>query len=148
MHLVKENDSNVGPFGGQLEERADTENFPNVQLSPSDARIVLVGRETAQRAVASFIEEELSSRSIAADCHNREREGGRVCRESFYFVMLNLLRAVSGVTTGRDADPLFSLTQAADMLARTDFSDGMRKCGLQICRPCGEEFKMAVARAR
>ncbi|KLO17471.1 hypothetical protein SCHPADRAFT_925803 [Schizopora paradoxa] len=120
----------------------------NVLLSPSDARLVLLGRESAQRAAASFIEDELSSRSIAADCHNREREGGRVCRESFYFIMLNLLRAVGGIAHGRECDPLYTLTQAVEMTSRSDFSDGLQLCSLKICAACKLDFAHSVALGR
>ncbi len=131
---------------GQVEPNTDT--FTNVHLSASDARLVLVGRETAQRALASFIEEELSSRNIAADCHNRERDGGRVCRESFYFIMLNLLRSIGGIASGRECDPLYTLTQAVEMTSRSDFSDGLQLCSLKICAPCKLDFAHSVAMGR
>jgi hypothetical protein len=55
------------------------------------------------------------------------------CRESFYFIVLNVLRSVGGIACGRDADPLFTLLQAVEMCERTDFSDGTRMCGLRMC---------------
>lgn len=130
------------------EEKTNADGIPNVLLSPSDARLVLLGREAAQRAIALFIEEELSSRSIAADCHNREREGGRVCRESFYFIMLNLLRSVGGIACGRECDPLYTLTQAVEMTSRNDFSDGLQLCSLKICAACKLDFANSVAMGR
>lgn len=118
------------------------------QLSHSDLRIALSGRETAQRVVANFIEEELSARNVADDCHNKDREGGRVCRESFYFIMLNLLRSVGGIACGRDCDPLYTLTQAVEMMSRNDFSDGVQFCSLKICAACKIDFSNAVKAAR
>ncbi|KAJ7354523.1 hypothetical protein DFH08DRAFT_855143 [Mycena albidolilacea] len=47
--------------------------------------------------------------------------------------MLNVLRSVGGIACGRDADPLFTLLQAVEMLERMDFSDGTRVCGLRMC---------------
>ncbi|THH05486.1 hypothetical protein EW145_g4762 [Phellinidium pouzarii] len=119
-----------------------------VHLSLDDLRIALLGRERAQRVVAAFIEDELSNREPADDCHNRERDGGRICRESFYFIMLNLLRSIGGLANGRDCDPLFSLTQASEMMSRTDFSDGTQFCSLKICAACKMDFSQSVKAAR
>ncbi|THV06369.1 hypothetical protein K435DRAFT_960608 [Dendrothele bispora CBS 962.96] len=49
---------------------------------------------------------------------------GHPCAESFYFIALNLLRAVGGIAVGRDADPLFTISQAEEMLERCDFVQG------------------------
>lgn len=70
------------------------------------------------------------------------------CTESFYFIHLNVLRSVGGIACGRDADPLFTLVQAAEMLERKDFSDGVRTCGLKMCGVCKREWKGEVGRAR
>lgn len=109
---------------------------------------VFLGRESSQRYVGTFIHKELKSRPIAADCTNKGDSGGRLCRESFYYIMLNILRSVGGIACGRDGDPLFTLVQATDMLSRTDFSDGVEQRGLKICNPCKTEFSGAVTRAR
>jgi hypothetical protein len=110
--------------------------------------MVLLGREAGQRFLSAFIEAELTNRSISAQCSNRHHDAGRACRESTYYVMLNVLRAVGGITHGRDADPLFTLTQTVDMLSRTDFTDGVRRCGLKICSACKEDLTECVAKAR
>ncbi|KAI0628222.1 hypothetical protein C8Q77DRAFT_1068402 [Trametes polyzona] len=119
-----------------------------LRLSRGDLRATFVGREASQRFLAGFIERELSGRAISANCANRHHAAGHHCRESYYFIMLNLLRSVSGIASGRDADPLFSLSQAVDMLSRTDFSDGTKQCGLRICASCKEDFAVSVAKAR
>ncbi|KAI0817013.1 hypothetical protein BC628DRAFT_1333857 [Trametes gibbosa] len=119
-----------------------------LRLTRGDLRATFVGREAAQRFLARFIDAELAGRGIAPGCANRAQAGGHHCRESYYFVMLNLLRSVGGIASGRDADPLFSLAQAVEMLSRTDFSDGTRQCGLRICAACKEDFALSVARAR
>ncbi len=119
-----------------------------LRLDPNDLRAIFQGREAGQRYIAAFIDKELSGRAISRNCQNRHHSNGHYCRESYYFIMLNLLRAVSGIATGRDADPLFSLMQAVEMLSRTDFSDGTRQCGLRICASCKEDFSLAVAKAR
>lgn len=81
--------------------------------------------------------------------------------------MLNVLRSVGGIACGRDADPLFTLVQAMEMLSRTDFTtadgpggnmdvgdeggvggDGSKKCGLKMCAMCKVDFAKAVAKAR
>ncbi|KAJ7725419.1 hypothetical protein DFH07DRAFT_1002636 [Mycena maculata] len=111
--------------------------------------VTLRGRERAQRFLADFVIKELQGRSPAPDCLYLEEDlPSRMCRESFYFIMLNVLRSVGGIACGRDADPLFTLVQAVDMLSRTDFSDGHRQCGLKLCHPCKVDFANSATRAR
>lgn len=119
-----------------------------VYLERDELKAVLIGREAGQRFLSAFIEAELTNRPIAAQCSNRHHDAGRVCRESTYYVMLNVLRAVGGITHGRDADPLFTLTQAVEMLSRTDFTDGVRRCGLKICAACKEDLTQCAEKAR
>ena len=133
---------------GEARTVGNEEEEQPVRLVDADLHATFAGREAGQRFLAAFIERELSGRPASAGCANRAANATAHCRESFYFIMLNLLRAVSGIATGRDADPLFSLAQAAEMLGRTDFSDGTRQCGLRICAACREDFAGAVARAR
>ncbi|KAH8115788.1 hypothetical protein DFH11DRAFT_1507542 [Phellopilus nigrolimitatus] len=140
--------SDPGPIKTKSKPSAADQEVAPVQLSLDDLRIALLGRERAQRVVASFIEEELSNREPAEDCHNRDNDGGRACRESFYFIMLNLLRSVGGLANGRDCDPLFTLAQAADMMSRADFSDGTQLCSLKICSACKMDLAQAVKAAR
>ncbi|KAH9830003.1 uncharacterized protein C8Q71DRAFT_717556 [Rhodofomes roseus] len=117
-------------------------------LSPQELYTALLGRECGQRYIASFIEKELSGRPVSPTCINRHRDNGRPCRESFYFIMLNILRSVGGISAGRDADPLFTLVQAIEMLSRKDFTDGEKQCGLQICEACKIDFAQSAAKAR
>ena len=114
---------------------------------------VLRGREASQRFIATFIARDLNRRPPAAECLHRNDDSidtiNHPCRESFYFIMLNILRSVGGgIANGRDADPLFTLIQATEMLFRTDFSDGQRQCGLNLCQPCKADFAMSAAKAR
>jgi hypothetical protein len=66
------------------------------------------------------------------------------CIESFYFILLNVLRSVGGIACGRDGDPLFTLVQAVDMQSRTDFSDGVRQHGLKMCERCKGDFAETI----
>ncbi|KAF7327970.1 hypothetical protein MKEN_00377200 [Mycena kentingensis (nom. inval.)] len=123
--------------------------LPPMQLSHEFLVATFRGREYAQRYLAQFIFKELEGRSPAADCmYVQEDLPSRRCRESFYFIMLNVLRSVGGIACGRDADPLFTLVQAMDMLSRTDFSDGHRQCGLRMCHPCKVDFAKTATKAR
>ena len=117
-------------------------------LSPSDLHMILIGREAAQRSTAAFVESQLTSRSPSPSCHNLSNDSGRICRESFYFILLNVLRSVGGISAGRDADPLFTLNQAVEMMSREDFSDGNRFCALKICSACRSDFAKGVERIR
>ena len=122
-----------------------------VRLSRDMLCRTLRGREATQRFIATFISRDLSYRSPSADCLNRNDEKdaiSRPCHESFYFIMLNILRSVGGIACGRDADPLYTLIQATEMLIRTDFSDGQRQCGLKLCQPCKTDFAGSAAKAR
>ncbi|KAJ7797406.1 hypothetical protein B0H14DRAFT_3114344 [Mycena olivaceomarginata] len=108
------------------------------------------GREAAQAYLAAFISTHLHARAPAPLCAYLEDEPPtrHACRESFYFIMLNMLRSVGGIACGRDADPLFTLLQAVEMLERTDFSDGTRVCGLRMCAACKVDFRECAGRAR
>ena len=122
-----------------------------VRLSRDMLCRVLRGREASQRVIATFIARDLDHRPPAADCLNSNDDmdsAHHPCRESFYFIMLNILRSVGGIANGRDADPLFTLIQATEMLFRTDFSDGQRQCGLRLCQPCKADFAISAAKAR
>ncbi|KAF8168565.1 hypothetical protein B0H34DRAFT_64923 [Crassisporium funariophilum] len=121
-----------------------------VRLSRDMLCRTLRGRESTQRYMAGFISKDLHGRIPSADCLNRhEKEGpSRPCHESFYFIMLNILRSVGGIACGRDADPLYTLVQATEMLFRTDFSDGQRQCGLKLCQPCKADFAASASKAR
>ncbi|KAF9561502.1 hypothetical protein CPC08DRAFT_635317 [Agrocybe pediades] len=121
-----------------------------VRLSRDLLCRTLRGREATQRYMASFIAKELHCRAPSQDCLNREEKDNpsQPCHESFYFIMLNILRSVGGIACGRDADPLYTLVQAAEMLSRTDFSDGQRQCGLKLCQPCKIDFAEATTKAR
>jgi hypothetical protein len=135
-----------------------------VQLAQPLLLKTLRGRETSQRYIATFLSRELCGRAPAADCANKHDPVlQRYCLESFYYIMLNVLRSVGGIACGRDADPLFTLVQALEMLSRTDFTtsdaggggDGgleggvrVKKCGLKMCTMCKVDFARAVARAR
>lgn len=126
-----------------------------VRLSRDELQMILTGRETAQRYLATFISVSLSRRLPSPGCAFTASAADGApplnphpCIESFYFIHLNLLRAISGIACGRDADPLFTLLQAGEMLERKDFSDGERVRGLGVCEGCKTEFRECVKRAR
>ncbi|KAL0572277.1 hypothetical protein V5O48_009679 [Marasmius crinis-equi] len=115
----------------------------------------LRGREQAQQYMHSFIMTQIGNRTPSLDCFYRGEGGSdsRACRESFYFITLNVLRAVGGIACGRDADPLFTLGQAVDMLSRMDFVDGggsgsAKRCGLKLCAACKADFTEDCGKAR
>ncbi|RDB27186.1 hypothetical protein Hypma_004419 [Hypsizygus marmoreus] len=118
--------------------------LPRTQLCQT-----LRGREYVQSFMANFIATSLQSRTPSPDCvYQFDPDPSRPCHESFYFIMLNVLRSVGGIACGRDADSLFTLTQAMEMLSRTDFSDGQRQCGLRMCHPCKVDFATSAMKAR
>ncbi|KAI0657928.1 hypothetical protein C8Q70DRAFT_1055307 [Cubamyces menziesii] len=136
----------IAQLAARAKAKGQTEDA--LRLTRPDLRATFLGREASQRALAAFIDAELAGRGVSANCANRHHANGHHCRESFYFIMLNLLRSVSGIASGRDADPLFSVLQAVEMLSRTDFSDGTKQCGLRICASCKEDFSLSAAAAR
>ena len=118
-----------------------------ITLTPDLLFRTLRGRECSQKYLAAFIEAELNDRPPSADCANRfnPENPSQACRESFAIIMLNVLRSVGGVSYGRDADPLFSLLQAVDMLG-TDYLAGEQQ--LKLCLPCKVNVATALMRAR
>lgn len=144
-----------------------------IHLSHDSLVRTLRGRELAQLYISTFLTRALEYRPSAACLYSTRAAaaattsgpssagvgippGGTAaassksayCTESFYFIHLNVLRSVGGIACGRDADPLFTLVQAAEMLERKDFSDGVRTCGLKMCGVCKREWKGEVGRAR
>ncbi|KAJ7707810.1 hypothetical protein B0H14DRAFT_3643498 [Mycena olivaceomarginata] len=107
-------------------------------------------REAAQAYLAAFISTHLHMCLPTPLCAYLEDEppARHVCHELFYFIMLNMLLSVSGIACAHDADPLFTLLQAVEMLKQTDFSDGTRVCGLRMCAACKVDFRECVGRAR
>ncbi|KAI9507027.1 hypothetical protein F5148DRAFT_1311433 [Russula earlei] len=114
-----------------------------VRLSHDDLVLTFRGRETLQRSVARFLDAQVKNRAPAAGC-----TGGQACRDAFYFIALNTLRAVSGIAAGRDGDPLFTLGQMIDMLHHTEWVDGQYLRGLPMCRRCRQAFIPAVHAGR
>jgi hypothetical protein len=114
-----------------------------VQLSHDDLVLTFRGRETLQRSVATFLDAHVKSRAPAGGC-----TGGQACRDAFYFITLNTLRAVGGIAAGRDGDPLFTLSQMIDMLHHTEWVDGQYLRGLPMCGKCRGEFTPAVHAGR
>ena len=114
-----------------------------VRLSHDDLVLTFRGRETLQRSVATVLDAQVKSRAPAEGC-----TGGQACRDAFYFVTLNTLRAVGGIAAGRDGDPLFTLGQMVDMLHHTEWVDGRYLRGLPMCGKCREEFVPAVHAGR
>ena len=130
---------------------------PMIHLSHDSFVRTLRGRELGQLYISSFLAralEHLPSVSCPYSARAAASGSGAAvaklahCTESFYFIHLNVLRSVGGIASGRDADPLFALVQAVEMLERKDFSDGVRTCGLKMCGVCKREWKCEVGRAR
>lgn len=115
----------------------------HILLSHDDLVLTFRGRETLQLSVASFLDAQVKSRAPAGGC-----TGGQACRDAFYFIALNTLRAVGGIAAGRDGDPLFTLAQMIDMLHHTEWVDGQFLRGLPMCGKCREEFIPAVHAGR
>jgi hypothetical protein len=123
---------------------------PAVSLPRTLLFRILRGRERLQQFIATFIATELQARLASRECvYQHDRDPSRPCHESFYFLMLNVLRSVGGIAYGgRDADSLHTLVQTVEMLSRTDFSDGVRTCSLRMCEPCKVDLAEATMRAR
>jgi len=118
-----------------------------VRLSEKHFLQILVGREYAQRYIHTFLEAVLCD-GPSPHCLNSGKPSAADCSESFYFIHLNVLRSICGIAVGREADPLHTLLQAAYMLERTDFTDGVSTCGLPLCTACKTDFRDAVFKAR
>lgn len=138
---------------------ADSLDFPST-VPPSSPQLpvslprtllfrILRGRELVQQYMATFIASELQGRVPSRGCiYQLDKDPSRPCHDSFYFIMLNVLRSVGGIACGRDADSLYTLVQMVEMLSRTDFSDGVQMCALRMCDSCKLDFTGATMRAR
>lgn len=148
---------------GQIQTQGN-DKPPMIHLSHDSLVRTLRGRELAQLYISTFLARALEHRPSAACLYATRAASGisptttsattasssrsAHCTESFYFIHLNVLRSVGGIACGRDADPLYTLVQAAEMVERKDFSDGVRTCGLKMCGVCKREWKGEVGRAR
>lgn len=101
---------------------------------------VLEGRERGQKYVTHYVATELCKRAPSPFCTNAGDDYSRLCHESFYFIMLNILRCVGGLSNGRDADPLFTILQSVEMMSREDFINDQGKFRLGLCGPCKRPF--------
>jgi hypothetical protein len=79
-----------------------------VRLSHDQLCKTLIGREFAQDFVATFIDKELKDCPVIRD-FNMDKITIRYCVESFYFILLNILRSV--VATVIRCSPLFKLSK-------------------------------------
>ncbi|KIK77869.1 hypothetical protein PAXRUDRAFT_58788, partial [Paxillus rubicundulus Ve08.2h10] len=128
-----------------------------IHLSHDSLVRTLKGRERAQLYISTFLTQALQHHPSPICLHAMKASrstGGRAaaasahCIESFYFIHLNILKSIGGIACGRDADPLFTLMQAAEMFPSKDFSDGVKTCGLKMCRVCEREWRGEVGKAR
>jgi hypothetical protein len=117
-----------------------------VQLSHDDLLLTFRGREMMQRSVLAFLSSHVNNRMPAHGC--AAPGGGQACRDAFYFITLDTLRAVGGIVEGRDGDPLFTLEQMIDMLHHTEWVDGQYLRGLPVCGKCRDEFISTVHAGR
>jgi hypothetical protein len=117
-----------------------------VRLSHDDLVLTFRGRETMQRSVSAFLSSQVKDRLPSTGC--TVPGAGQACRDAFYFITLNTLRAVGGIAAGRDGDPLFTLGQMIDMLHHTEWVDGQYLRGLPMCGKCRDEFIPAVHAGR
>jgi len=113
-----------------------------VQLSHDDLVLTFHGRELMQRSVSTFLSLHVKARMPASGCTAPGES--QACRDAFYFITLNTLRAVGGIAAGRDGDPLFTLGQMIEMLHHTEWVDGRYLRGLPMCGKCRDEFIPAV----
>lgn len=117
-----------------------------VRLSHDDLVLTFRGREMMQRSVSTFLSSHVKNRIPADGC--TVPGGGQACRDAYYFITLNTLRAVGGIAAGRDGDPLFTLGQMIDMLHHTEWVDGQYLRGLPMCGKCRDEFIPTVHAGR
>ncbi|KAK0502426.1 hypothetical protein EDD18DRAFT_691278 [Armillaria luteobubalina] len=66
-----------------------------ITLSIDILRRTLRGREIGQQYMARFVLEEIQGRTPSADCPHPD-----LCIQAFYYITLNLLRAVGGIACG------------------------------------------------
>jgi hypothetical protein len=148
--------ADTGTDAPEIKSPQDDDPLQPVRLTNDMLARTLRGRERGQKFIHKFIITRILHRAASEDCLYRLEPTNGVasfpCYQSFYFIALNVLRAVGGIASGRDADPLFTLLQAVEMLSRMDFENGNEgdggKCGLKMCGTCKADFEEDCHRAR
>lgn len=106
-----------------------------------------LGRESGQRYLVDFLSSHVTCRKPSSDCLFPRDCLSHPCVQAFREIRLNIFRSIGGIDSGRDADPLFSLAQAMELLTKPDRIEGERARAL-MCSPCKVAFLDDFARVR
>ncbi|KAF8578183.1 hypothetical protein K439DRAFT_1648845 [Ramaria rubella] len=126
----------------------ETPDGPVVFLKGQDNIFVFMGKEAGQQFVSSLIAKELEDRKPAEWCRNVHNNNSDVCRDSFAIITYETLRAVGGLTSGRESDPLFLLQSILDMQSRETGRDVAEKPAARGCEMCRSDMRTTIQRAR
>ncbi|KAH7878432.1 uncharacterized protein C8R40DRAFT_1158997 [Lentinula edodes] len=110
----------------------------------------LQGRELAQNYLINFLSLHLETRQPSSGCWYRNSSPpskAHPCAQAFQQMYIDIFRCIGGVSIGRDADPLFTLSQGMDRLTRPDKSEGERAKTL-ICGSCKVELLSDCTKGR
>ncbi|KAJ4473103.1 hypothetical protein J3R30DRAFT_3296710 [Lentinula aciculospora] len=110
----------------------------------------LQGRELGQQFLINFLASHLETRQPSPGCWYRSSsDPGKphLCVQGFHQMYIDIYRCIGGVAIGRDADPLFTLSQGMERLKRPDKIEGERVRAL-MCGPCKVEFLSDCAKGR
>ena len=119
-----------------------------VFLSRTDLMLAFQGKEAGQNFVSLFIARELEDRGPSPWCLSVHNKDSEICRDAFALVTYECMRALSGLTTGRETDPLFMLQCIVGLQIQqtgTDFDEKPAARGCEICRA---DLRATIRRAR
>lgn len=105
------------------------------------------GRESAQLYLVDFLKTHITSRKPSSECLFPPNCPSHPCVRAFLEIHSSIFRCIGGIDSGRDADPLFSLAQAMELLTKPDRIEGERARAL-MCGPCKVELLGDFARGR
>ncbi|KAF5386491.1 hypothetical protein D9757_005839 [Collybiopsis confluens] len=113
----------------------------------------LHGRERGQRFLLDFLANHVEKRRPSPRCLYTQSPlhpsllKSHPCIRAFQQIYIDIFRSIGGVSIGRDADPLFTISQAMDRLTRPGTVEDERTKAF-ICGSCKVDFLVDCSRGR
>ena len=125
-----------------------TPDGPRVYLSKTDLMLVFQGREAGQNFISMLIARELEGRGPAPGCLSIHKNNSEICRDAFALVTYESMRALSGLTTSRENDPLFMLQCIIELQRRETGIAATGNLTARGCEICRAELRATIQKAR
>jgi hypothetical protein len=110
--------------------------------------LVFQGKEAGQNFISLLITRELEARRPGPWCFNVHANNSEICRDAFGMATYESMRAVCGLTAGRESDPLYLLQCIIELQTMTTGTAPSEKLPAQGCEMCRADLRAAIQRAR